>query len=67
MFENLVKSIIEKATDEYVEIATNDPVVVSEEDGSPRGELLDAILAQQEQERKELYNRLYEVRVYKPG
>ncbi|KAI9339464.1 hypothetical protein BD770DRAFT_331047 [Pilaira anomala] len=61
MFENLVKGIIEKATDEYVEIASNDPVVVSEEDGSPRGELLDTILAQQEQERKELYNRLYEL------
>jgi hypothetical protein len=61
MLEFNLKALIAKATEEYTNIATKDPVIASEDDDTARGDELDQILAQQENERKELWDQLYAV------
>jgi hypothetical protein len=56
-----LKALIAKATEEYTNIATKDPVVASEDDETARGAELDRILEEQEKERKELWDQLYAV------
>ncbi|KAI7866687.1 uncharacterized protein EV154DRAFT_454007, partial [Mucor mucedo] len=56
-----LKALISKATDEYKDIATKDPIVESTEDGTSRGEVLDRILAQQAVEKAALWDKLYQL------
>ncbi|KAI9269493.1 hypothetical protein EDC94DRAFT_371799 [Helicostylum pulchrum] len=60
-FEFDIKAIIAKATEEYEAIATTVPVKPSKEDGTTRGFELDFILSEQEAERKQLWDKLYEL------
>ncbi|GAA5797529.1 hypothetical protein HPULCUR_002917 [Helicostylum pulchrum] len=60
-FEFDIKAIIAKATEEYEAIATIVPVKPSKEDGTTRGFELDFILSEQEAERKQLWDKLYEL------
>lgn len=60
-FEFDIKAIIAKATEEYEAIATIVPVKPSKEDGTTRGFELDFILSEQKAERKQLWDKLYEV------
>ncbi|KAG2232484.1 hypothetical protein INT48_007397 [Thamnidium elegans] len=60
-FEFDIKALIAKATKEYEVIATNVPMKSSKEDGTTRGFELDFILSEQETERKQLWDKLYEL------
>lgn len=60
-FEFDIKALIAKATEEYEVIATNVPVKPSKEDGTTRSFELDFILSEQKAERKQLWDKLYEV------
>ncbi|KAI9480766.1 MAG: hypothetical protein EXX96DRAFT_617739 [Benjaminiella poitrasii] len=61
LFEKALANVIAQATNEYEVIAKNDPKVNSSEDGSLRGEFLDLILRSQQTERKQLWDKLYEL------
>ena len=63
-FERALQSIIAQATKNYKEIATNDPVVQSSDDRTARGEQLDRILKAQQIEKKQLWDKLYQVGSY---
>ncbi|GAA5807451.1 hypothetical protein MFLAVUS_000812 [Mucor flavus] len=60
-FEFDIKALIAKATEEYEVIATNVPVKPSKEDGTTRSFELDFILSEQKAERKQLWDKLYEL------
>jgi hypothetical protein len=60
--ESELKTIIANTTQEYADIAARDPTVKSSDDGTIRGDDLDALLSQQEAERKALWDRLYQVK-----
>jgi hypothetical protein len=64
LFEKSLLGIIAKATKDYETVAKSDPIVKSTEDGTVRGDMLDVILAEQRNERKELWDKLYQV-IYK--
>ncbi|KAG1115002.1 hypothetical protein G6F42_014052 [Rhizopus arrhizus] len=57
--ESALHNIIAQATQDYKDIATNDPVVQSSDDNTARGEHLDRILRAQQMEKKELWDKLY--------
>lgn len=60
--ESALHNIIAQATQDYKDIATNDPVVQSSDDSTARGEHLDRILRAQQMEKKELWDKLYNVK-----
>jgi hypothetical protein len=61
IFEKSLLDIIAKATEEYETVAKSDPIVKSTENGTVRGDILDIILEQQRTQRKELWDKLYQV------
>lgn len=59
-FENVLKSIIESAAKDFDETVDRDPTIPSVEDGTARGDYLDSILAQQKEQRAQLWKQLHE-------
>ncbi|KAI8359139.1 hypothetical protein BD560DRAFT_405426 [Blakeslea trispora] len=59
--ESAIKEVIANAAKSYIETATTDPVVSSEEDGSSRGDFLDQVIKEQKTENKLLWDKLYEL------
>ncbi|KAI8353282.1 hypothetical protein EDC96DRAFT_517459 [Choanephora cucurbitarum] len=59
--ESALKGVIANAAKSYLDTATTDPVVVSEEDGSLRGDFLDQVIKEQKNENKLLWDKLYEL------
>ncbi|CDS08017.1 hypothetical protein LRAMOSA01966 [Lichtheimia ramosa] len=60
-FENVLKSIIESAAKDFDETVDRDPTIPSVEDGTARGDYLDSILAQQKEQRAQLWKQLHEL------
>lgn len=61
LLESALHNIISQATQDYKDIATNDPVVQSSDDNTARGDHLDRILRAQQLEKKALWDKLYQV------
>ncbi|KAK4512238.1 uncharacterized protein ATC70_002934 [Mucor velutinosus] len=59
--ESALHNIITQATQDYKDIATNDPVVQSSDDNTAKGDHLDRILRAQQLEKKELWDKLYQL------
>lgn len=62
ILQSEVNALMDRVTNEYMEVATRDPIVESSDDGTFRGDEINALLAEQEQEKKKLWDRLYQVR-----
>ncbi|KAI8087020.1 centromere-associated protein K-domain-containing protein [Gilbertella persicaria] len=58
---NAIKTVISNATKSYIDIATTDPVVESQEDGTSRGDFLDLVIKEQKKENKRLWDKLYQL------
>jgi hypothetical protein len=62
-FNETLANLISKATKEYENVAKNDPVIESIDDNTTRGDVLDVIIDTQTQEKRELWDKLYQVNV----
>ncbi|KAI8977035.1 hypothetical protein BDF20DRAFT_835870 [Mycotypha africana] len=59
LFERALANVVSQATGDYASIAQNDPVVISGEDGTTRGDYLDLLQEAQRKERKKLWDQVY--------